>query len=45
MHTIKPVTLLERDFSTDVLMWIFKKLLKALCRTPPVSVLISGQPS
>ena len=37
LRTIKPATFSKRDFSTDVLLRIFAKLLKALFKTPPVS--------
>ena len=39
LHTIKPATLLKRDFSSDVLLWILRNFFKHLFyRTPPVSV-------
>ena len=39
LYTIKPATLLKRDFSSDVLLWILRNCFKHFFyRTPPVSV-------
>ena len=39
LYTIKPATLLKRDFSSDILLWILRNFFKHLFyRTPPVSV-------